>query len=446
MVWAFALVVVCFLTETVVSQFLASTIDDAATRIVTDFSPSVVALASARAELHRIQDFVSDYVDGGGDDPDRERVAASLAELDRAVASYLKLPFMPGERELWGRVAADIVDVRSTVDRTLAAVERGDAAGARRLVQNVLRASVDRASADMLSDIQLNGAGADAAGRLIGRRRRSSLQAAAVLTLASVALTAMAAMLVYRASTQHEVLQRRHATVLEDANAELEIFASRLSHDILSPLASTRLAIDAALMAETDEAIRRKLQRGAGGLERVARIARALFDFARSGARPAAGETGDVRAVVDDVLDEYRPLADEAGARLEASVPASSSVACNPGLLTAALSNLVRNAITHLDAAPGKRVDILAVETGDRVHIEVRDTGPGLPPGTEAAVFEPFVRGPGAEHPGLGLGLATVKRIVETHGGAVGVESHAGAGCRFWMDLPKAPAPAGAHA
>ena len=70
----------------------------------------------------------------------------------------------------------------------------------------------------------------------------------------------------------------------------------------------------------------------------------------------------------------------------------------------------------------------------------------GLPPGIEATTFEPFVRGPGTEHPGLGLGLATVKRIVETHGGAVGVESHVGAGCRFWMDLPKAVGPAGAHA
>ena len=39
---------------------------------------------------------------------------------------------------------------------------------------------------------------------------------------------------------------------------------------------------------------------------------------------------------------------------------------------------------------------------------------------------------------GLGLGLATVKRIVETHGGSVGVESRAGAGCRFWMELPRA--------
>jgi signal transduction histidine kinase len=115
-------------------------------------------------------------------------------------------------------------------------------------------------------------------------------------------------------------------------------------------------------------------------------------------------------------------------------------VACNEGLLTAALSNLVRNALTHMDGAPNKHVDIIAADDGDRVRIEVRDDGPGLPPGSEATVFDPFVRGPGATSSGLGLGLATVKRIVESHGGAVGVESHAGVGCRFWMALPKAHA------
>ena len=437
MVWAFALVVACFLIETAVSQMVASTIEGAATRIVTDYAPSAVALASARAELHRLQDVTSDYVDGGARRDDRAPVDASMAAADRAVESYLKLPFIPGERVLWGRVADDIRDVRESMARTLAAAEQGYTETARRLVRTDLRATVDRSSADILSDIELNAGAADTDGRLIEDRRRSSLHAAIALAIASVVLTVLAALLVYRLTAHQEELQRRHAGLLEEANAELEVFASRLSHDILSPLAATRLSIDAALRAETDGAIRKKLERGVSGLERVTRIAQALFDFARAGARADPGEHGDVSAVVAEVVDEYRPLADKSGARLEASAPAPGPVACNEGLLIAALSNLVRNAITHLDGGPDKRVDILAVDAGDRIHIEVRDTGPGLAPGTETRVFEPFVRGAGSEQPGLGLGLATVKRIVETHGGAVGVESHAGAGCRFWMDLPK---------
>jgi signal transduction histidine kinase len=427
-----------FLTGTFVSQRLAASIDEAAVRIVTDYSPSVVALATARYELQTIQDLVTDYVEGGRRPGDRARIASAQAALDRAVDEYLRLPFIAGERELWGRVAEDIAVFRSKVDRTLAAAERGDVTSARALMQGELRATVDRASADLSSDIELNGTAAVADGRQIEQRRRRSLEAAIGLAIASVLLTALVARFVYRLGVRHDELQRRHAAVLEEANAELQAFASRLSHDILSPLASTQLALDAAHGVAQDEAIRRLLRRGTSALERVSRIARALYEFAQAGARPTPGESGDVRVVVAEVLEEYRPLAEETGTALAAAVPAPHAVACNEGLLTAALSNLVRNAITHIDGAPGKRVDVLVVEAGPRLRIEVRDTGPGLVPGTEATVFEPFVRGAGAKRPGLGLGLATVKRIAEAHGGSVGVESHPGAGCRFWMELPKA--------
>ena len=435
---AFALVVLFFLTGTIVSQRLASAIDAAASRIVTDSAPSVVALASARAELHRLQDLASDYVEGNGRKADRGRVDASLATLNRAVATYVSLPFLPGERELWTRVAEDIRRVKDTWERTVRAVERGDGAFARLLVMGDLRQAVDRAGIDILSDVELNGRAADEDALLIARRRRESLRAAAALTAASVTLTAFVAFVVYRLASQRDALQREHANMLRETNAELEIFASRLSHDIMSPLASTRFAIDAALKAEDDEKVKRTLLLGSRGLERAAHIAQSLFEFARSGARPGPTERADVRRVVDDVVDEFRPLAEGTGARLEASVPEHAAVACDEGLLTAALSNLVRNALTYLRDARDKRVDIRAVDAGDHVTIEVRDTGPGLPPGAESAVFEAYVRGPGSTQPGLGLGLATVKRIVGSHGGAVGVDSQPGAGCRFWIDLPKA--------
>ena len=187
------------------------------------------------------------------------------------------------------------------------------------------------------------------------------MQAAIVLALASVALTALAALLVYRISAQHDALQRKHADILAATNAELEVFATRVSHDILSPLSSTRLAIDSALKAEPDEAIRRKLQRGAGGLDRVTRIARALFDFARAGARPGPGERGDVRTVVNEVVDEYRPIADQAGAQPGSVGARARSRRLQRGPPHRRLSNLVRNAITHLTTArktrrhPGRR-------------------------------------------------------------------------------------------
>jgi signal transduction histidine kinase len=318
-------------------------------------------------------------------------------------------------------------------------VDRGDRALAQQLARQDLRDAVDAASNDILANIELNGAAADADGRLIARRRRESMWAAAILDVVSIALTAVVALLIYRLSAQNNALQRRQAEILREANAELEMFANRLSHDILSPLSLTRLSIDAALKTGPSAEARRLLERGVGGIERATHIAHGLLEFARAGAHARPNERADVRTVVCGVVDELRPLADKTGARLDASVPDGTTVACDEGLLASAVSNLVRNAINYLDGTGEKRVDVTVENAGPRVKIDVRDTGPGLPPGAESRVFEPYVRGPGVKPPGLGLGLATVKRIVETHGGAVGVESQAGGGARFWIELPRAP-------
>jgi signal transduction histidine kinase len=71
---------------------------------------------------------------------------------------------------------------------------------------------------------------------------------------------------------------------------------------------------------------------------------------------------------------------------------------------------------------------------GDRARFEVIDTGPGIAPEILPRIFEPYVRG---RHglPGIGLGLATVRRMVEAHGGTAGVDSSP-RGSRFWFELP----------
>jgi signal transduction histidine kinase len=86
---------------------------------------------------------------------------------------------------------------------------------------------------------------------------------------------------------------------------------------------------------------------------------------------------------------------------------------------------------------PDLRVRVGALAGARSMRFEVVDTGPGLPPGSEDRVFEPYCRLTEGDEQGLGLGLATVKRLVEGHGGHVGVKSTSG-GCTFWFDLPLA--------
>jgi signal transduction histidine kinase len=77
---------------------------------------------------------------------------------------------------------------------------------------------------------------------------------------------------------------------------------------------------------------------------------------------------------------------------------------------------------------------------GERVRFEIADTGPGIPEHLFVGIFEPYVRGPTSGQPGIGLGLATVKRITQMHGGEVGVQSTFGRGSVFWFELPSSPA------
>src|SRR5581483_11406239 len=131
----------------------------------------------------------------------------------------------------------------------------------------------------------------------------------------------------------------------------------------------------------------------------------------------------DVLAALEDVEAVLGPCAAEIGAELALRRCEPCSVAASPGVLASLLSNLVRNAIKYLGDPAERRIAVRAIAARAVVRFEVQDTGPGLPPSLEQTVFEPYVRAPGNQKPGIGLGLATVKRLAEAHGGAVGVRS-----------------------
>jgi len=104
------------------------------------------------------------------------------------------------------------------------------------------------------------------------------------------------------------------------------------------------------------------------------------------------------------------------------------------------LCNLLENAVKYTPA--GTPIEIGAAVAGDHVRLVVDDHGPGLPPQREDAIFEMFERGrkEGAT-PGVGLGLAICRAIVQAHGGTIRGETRAGGGARFTIDLPRGEPP-----
>jgi two-component system sensor histidine kinase KdpD len=113
----------------------------------------------------------------------------------------------------------------------------------------------------------------------------------------------------------------------------------------------------------------------------------------------------------------------------------------DPALFERVLCNLLENADKY--TPPGTPIDIGASEVGDRIHITVDDHGPGLPAHREQAIFQMFERGKKeSATPGVGLGLAICRAIVEAHGGTITGETRRGGGARFVIELPRGEPPA----
>jgi signal transduction histidine kinase len=149
-----------------------------------------------------------------------------------------------------------------------------------------------------------------------------------------------------------------------------------------------------------------------------------------------------VREVVTATLADVESYAAERQIEAVAEPVPDVTAACSTGVLCSILSNLVRNAIKFMGDRPVRRVTVRAEPHGDEVRIEVQDTGPGIPAALQESMFDRYLRGPRVREAGLGLGLATVRRLVEAHGGRVTVRTAEGEGSTFRVTLPLARTPA----
>ncbi|WP_437821911.1 sensor histidine kinase [Sorangium sp. So ce1078] len=445
---AFFAAIASFVISAAYAERRAAESDAAATSLAENAAPSIMHLAAARAELRHTQALLSDLVNKAvlGRPLDRHELDQARDNLSRSLDAYLGMPVYPGELKQWQTVAQELGKLGLDVDRVLSLVASGHPDEANKLMDDALRADFDSTSEAVMASIELNARQARLMAIEIAANRVRSRQIALVLNTASVtfALLAFAAAAV---QVRRHVRQLwRQGVLLERRADELEQFAGRVAHDVLSPLGAAALALDLALgRCVEGEPARKSIERGRRAILRVKRVTDGLLEFARAGARPEPGARAEVHPVIDDLMVELVPVAVELGAELRVEPFAPCAVAASPGVLTSILGNLIRNALKYLGDAAVCRVVIRALDARDAVRIEVEDTGPGIPPAMEQMVFEPHVRAQSARVPGLGLGLATVKRLAEAHGGRVGLRTVVGEGSLFWFELPRASTEA-AHA
>jgi signal transduction histidine kinase len=431
---AFAAVSVAFLVSTVISEYADVRIQRAAARITGKTSPAVASLAVLRGELRWHELLADDLADRGVDgvaQPPSPELGHARAAIDRAWGEYRALD---GARE--ERLATDTAALKAELD---AAIDRfeGQAARAawseaRATVAKVLRPAIERLDEVLMRLVERNAQQGALLAEQIQRLGRQSIALAVALDATSLLLALFTAFLVVR-------VVRRYTALVERRAEELELFAGRVAHDVLGPLGAASLALDvAATEATPGSRTARLVGSGRSGLRRARTIADALLEFARAGAQPTPGERADVAEVVRAVADEVEPEAKLRGVAVDVDLAPGLAVGCGPGMLTSIVSNLVRNAVKYVGDGAGRRVTIRARPAGMFVRLEVEDDGPGLPPGLGVNAFQPYVRGAATGKPGIGLGLATVKKVTEAHGGRVDVRSAPGEGCRFEVDLPVA--------
>jgi two-component system sensor histidine kinase KdpD len=219
-----------------------------------------------------------------------------------------------------------------------------------------------------------------------------------------------------------------------------------LSHDLRTPLTA---------LVGLSETLAQEIARGgdaaagetkALAIREQARRTAKLVDNLLEMARLEAGRV-DIRRdwqsmeeLVGSALGALEPAL--AGRAVDVELPADLPlVACDGRLIERVLVNLLENATKYTPA--GSAIRVSARRTDAAIEVAVEDRGPGLPPGREGAIFDKFTRGvPESAIPGVGLGLAICRAIVEAHGGTIRAENREGGGARFVFTLPAAEAPA----
>ncbi len=434
----FGAVIVGFVGSAAVAQLEARSIGTWSESLSGDAMPSISHLAGARVQLHRVEVLATRLVNA--EPGAREGVLARLAEAKHAVNievdAYVRLPVYPGELDLWHAIR-DALDTENTALAALrAAVEAADATRSGAALAAVHEAT-ERADAAFVKDIEFNAEHGAVLARAIGESRERSLRLSILLHVFSVVLSMVLGVMLVRVVARASDAARETAELQRRRAEELEQFAGRVAHDLRNPLNAVSLWLGRVGMLASKGPIAEAAGRALISLRRSDQIIDALLAYAQAGARPAVGCRADVREVVAGVVEEFAVQAKEEGSVLRCEPVPECEVACDDGILIAVLSNLVRNALKYLDDDGRREVSLRVLARARDVRVEVRDTGVGVPEALREAIFAPFVRGPDLRQPGVGLGLATVKRVCDTHGGAVGVEPVEGGGSCFWFELPR---------
>ena len=229
------------------------------------------------------------------------------------------------------------------------------------------------------------------------------------------------------------IQERRLRARIEEANRVKNLFLDILRHDLLNPAGVINNYID-LMLEEARGEHRENLLAMRRSVRRLLEIIEDATKFARLESIKPRFEELDLDEILKRVVEDFKPLLNEAGMQVEYRSPGKMPVHASP-IIYDVFANLLSNAIKY--AKEGKKVIIEAEDAGDSYIVRVKDFGEGVPDEFKEPIFERFKRREKRGVKGTGLGLAIVKRIAELHSGKVWVEDNSPKGAVFVVKLPK---------
>lgn len=238
-----------------------------------------------------------------------------------------------------------------------------------------------------------------------------------------------------RASLEQRAEEQQEAAERSEQN--LEQYSYTVSHDLQEPLRMvvgfTQL-IQKRYRDQLDNEGREFVDLTVQSASRMSNMLADLLRLSRVGREEIPQQPVSLQQALDQAIAPLEPSLESAHAQLE--IEELPAVRGHEALLSQVFQHLLDNALKFRTEQP-LRIKINAERQDDTWKITLRDNGIGMDPKFADRVFQPFQRlHTIEEYPGTGIGLALVQRIIERHGGRVGVESAPGQGACFWFTLP----------
>ncbi len=232
---------------------------------------------------------------------------------------------------------------------------------------------------------------------------------------------------------EHCHLQKR----IHEQRTSLEVFTRALAHDLKEPVRTVKSFLEIIAQREQfSEKTDGYFKHIVNAADRMEMLIEAVFLYTKLDSPvPITKEMCDLSQLIKEVKDNLSKLISDSGA-IVTSDALPEQINANKVQLMQLLQNLISNAIVHAEAIP--EINISSEEKPDHWIFYVNDNGPGIAASQIEKIFQPFKRLLHHKSQGMGLGLATCKKIVESHGGKIWCEpNRLGTGTSFIFTIPK---------